>query len=77
MFWSGSRYGRSSGGGGKRQQGKNNPMVAVRNDRFFIGSRYGKRGEEPPATTDGTYRIKFTDSFSGLSAVDTGVDTGC
>jgi hypothetical protein len=46
-------------------------MVAVRNDRFFIGSRYGKRGEEPPATTDGTYRIKFTDSFSGLSAVDT------
>ena len=36
-------------------------QVAVRNDRFFIGSRYGKRSEEQPATTDGTYRIKVTD----------------
>jgi len=73
MFWSGSRYGRSSGGGGgKRQHGKNIPVVAVRNDRFFMGSRYGKRSEEPPATTDGTYRIKFTERFSGLSTVDIG-----
>ncbi|PNF33173.1 hypothetical protein B7P43_G13395 [Cryptotermes secundus] len=58
MFWSGSRYGRSSGGGGgRRQQGGSNPVqVAVRNDRFFIGSRYGKRSETPTVTTDGTYR---------------------
>ncbi|GFG36065.1 hypothetical protein Cfor_02598 [Coptotermes formosanus] len=56
MFWSGSRYGRSNGaGGGRRQQGRSSPVeVAVRNDRFFIGSRYGKRSEEPPATTDGS-----------------------
>jgi hypothetical protein len=59
---SGSRYGRSSeNGGSRRQQGKNGPVVAVRNDRFFIGSRYGKRNEEPPVTTDGTYRINVTD----------------
>jgi hypothetical protein len=66
MFWGGSRYGRSSGGGGgRRQQVGSNPVeVAVRNDRFFIGSRYGKRSEEPVATTDGTYRIKFSASPS-------------
>jgi hypothetical protein len=29
--------------------------VAVRNDRFFIGSRYGKRSDKPTANTDGTY----------------------
>ncbi|GFG40409.1 hypothetical protein Cfor_03342 [Coptotermes formosanus] len=63
MLWSGSRYRRSNGvGGGRRQQGLSSPVeVAVRNDRFFIGSRYGKRSEEPPATTDGTYWIKVTD----------------
>jgi hypothetical protein len=62
MFMSGSRYGRSSeDGGSRRQQGRNSPVVAVRNDRFFIGSRYGKRSEEPPATTDGTYGINVTD----------------
>jgi hypothetical protein len=59
MFWSGSRYGRSSGGGGgRRQQGGSSPVeVAARNDRFFIGSRYGKRSEEPVPTTDGTCPI--------------------
>ena len=72
MFWSGSRYGRSSGGGGsRRQQGRGSPVeVAVRNDRFFIGSRDGKRSEEPPVTTDGTYRIKVPDRFLGLSKND-------
>ncbi|PSN53623.1 hypothetical protein C0J52_00916 [Blattella germanica] len=47
-FWSGSRYGRSGGGIGRRQQsGGGSPVeVSARNDRFFIGSRYGKRSDE-------------------------------
>lgn len=39
----GSRYGRSYYGGGRPQQNLN---VAPRNDRFFFGSRYGKRSDE-------------------------------
>ncbi|KDR19238.1 RYamide neuropeptides-like [Zootermopsis nevadensis] len=76
MFWSGSRYGRSSGGGGGRRQGGNNPVeVAVRNDRFFIGSRYGKRSEEPLTTTDETVGVLVPteDTNSQVACMYTGV----
>jgi len=42
-FFVGSRYGRSYYVGGRPQQNLN---VAPRNDRFFFGSRYGKRSGE-------------------------------
>ncbi|XP_037043257.1 RYamide neuropeptides [Bradysia coprophila] len=41
-FFVGSRYGRSYYGGRPQQ----NVNVAPRNDRFFFGSRYGKRSDE-------------------------------
>ncbi|XP_048001913.1 RYamide neuropeptides-like [Leguminivora glycinivorella] len=59
-FVLGSRYGRSPGPAGTQR------LLAPRNDRFFMGSRYGKRSE-PDIAAPGSHVRPLLCEYTGVS----------
>ncbi|XP_046614821.1 uncharacterized protein LOC124302573 [Neodiprion virginianus] len=70
-FWSGSRYGRSGVSGAdkeKIEEAGKDMEVSPRTDRFFLGSRYGKRTFSNNERVDSLKHFKTTLDF--LISVD-------
>ncbi|XP_063631681.1 RYamide neuropeptides [Cydia splendana] len=64
-FVLGSRYGRSPGAGAGPAGAQR--LLAPRNDRFFMGSRYGKRSE-PDTVGPGTTHVRpLLCEYTGVS----------